>query len=193
MRAVVIHAFGGRDRLELAEVPEPPLPPDGDRIAVGAAGVSPVGWQTREGQQTRSPQVFPIVLGRDAAGVVEAVCPAARERAPGAEVFAPGRKHVIGEGIYAEQVDWNSIRSATRALTPAVAGRTVSIVQPGEGHQHTSVRPGGPGLSYRARWLAAGRLRVRFETTFPLEQAAGAHELLEAGHVRGKIALTVSA
>lgn len=296
MRAVVIHEFGGRDRLELAEVPEPRVLPDGVRIAIRAAGVNPVDWKTREGrQQTRFPHVFPIVLGWDAAGVIEAVGPAAHGLAPGGEVFVYCRKHFIGEGTYAEQVvvpdsfvahkpanlsfeeaaavplaaltayqclverlgvkpdetvlihaaaggvghfavqiaaalgarpigaasprnhdflrelgcvevvDYHDgelpqvdcaldpIGGDTLARTLAVAGRTVSIVQPGEGHQYAYVRPSGPELAHLARWLAAGRLRVRLETTFPLEQAAGAHELLEAGHVRGKIALTVSA
>jgi len=36
-----------------------------------------------------------------------------------------------------------------------------------------------------------GSLSVHLQEVLPLEQAARAHELLEAGHVRGKLALTV--
>src|SRR5690242_21207725 len=105
MRAIVIREFGGRDRLELAEIPEPKLLPDGVRIRILAAGLNPVDWKTREGrQEPRFPHVFPVVLGWDAAGVVEEVGPAAVGFAPGDEVFAYCRKHFIGEGTYAEQV-----------------------------------------------------------------------------------------
>jgi NADPH:quinone reductase-like Zn-dependent oxidoreductase len=105
MRAIAIHRFGGRDRLELADLPEPTLLPDGVRIRIRAAGVNPVDWKTREGrQEARFPHVFPVVLGWDAAGVVEEVGPAAVGFAPGDEVFAYCRKHFIGEGTYAEQV-----------------------------------------------------------------------------------------
>ena len=41
-------------------------------------------------------------------------------------------------------------------------------------------------------WIEEGRVRVHLQETFPLEEAAAAHERLEDGHVRGKIALTVS-
>jgi NADPH:quinone reductase-like Zn-dependent oxidoreductase len=296
VRAVVIHEFGGRDKLELADVPEPRLLPDGVRIGIRAAGINPVDWKTREGrQQARFPHVFPVVLGWDAAGVVEEVGPAARWFKPGDEVFAYCRKHFIGEGTYAEQVvvpdgfvahkpanlsfeeagavplaaltayqclverlqvkpgetvliqaaaggvghfavqiaaalgarpigtasprnhdflrelgcveaiDYHDgelpqvdcaldpIGGETLERTLAAAGRTISIVQPGEGHQYVYVRPSGAELSDLAHWLVDGRLRVHLEATFPLEQAAGAHERLEEGHVRGKIALTVSA
>jgi NADPH:quinone reductase-like Zn-dependent oxidoreductase len=38
----------------------------------------------------------------------------------------------------------------------------------------------------------AGQLAVHLERTLPLEEARQAHELLEAGHVRGKIILTIN-
>jgi NADPH:quinone reductase-like Zn-dependent oxidoreductase len=34
-------------------------------------------------------------------------------------------------------------------------------------------------------------LRVEVQQTFPLAQAVDAHRLLEGGHVRGKVVLTV--
>jgi NADPH:quinone reductase-like Zn-dependent oxidoreductase len=37
----------------------------------------------------------------------------------------------------------------------------------------------------------AGKLRVEIEDVLPLEEAAKAHERVEAGHTRGKIVLRV--
>ncbi len=41
------------------------------------------------------------------------------------------------------------------------------------------------------RWIDAGKLKIHVSETFPLEDAAKAHHLLEAGHVTGKLVLTI--
>ncbi|TML89937.1 MAG: NADP-dependent oxidoreductase [Actinobacteria bacterium] len=295
VRAVVIHEFGGRDKLRLEDVSEPKLFPDAVRIRIRAAGVNPVDCKTREGrQEPRFPHVFPVVLGWDAAGVVEEVGPATRWFKPGDEVYAYCRKHFVGEGTYTEQVvvpdgfvarlprnlnfaeaaavplaaltayqclveqlqikpgetvlvhaaaggvghfavqiarelgakpigtasprnhdflrelgcidaidyhegDFPGVDAAidpiggeTLEKTLSVAGRTVSIVQPGDTHGYHFVRPSGAELSVLTGWIEDGRVRVHLDDTFPLDEAAAAHERLEEGHVRGKIALTVS-
>ncbi|TVT16476.1 NADP-dependent oxidoreductase, partial [Amycolatopsis rhizosphaerae] len=51
------------------------------------------------------------------------------------------------------------------------------------------VSPSGPDLVSVNELVEAGRLSVHVERTFPLEQAALAHELSETGRVRGKIVL----
>jgi NADPH:quinone reductase-like Zn-dependent oxidoreductase len=72
MRAWIIHATGGLEQLQLADVPDPPAPgPHEVRIALRAAAlnhadlfvVRGLPWAYR----------FPHVLGTDGAGVVEAV------------------------------------------------------------------------------------------------------------------------
>ncbi len=294
MKAIVIHEFGGREQLRLEDRPEPKLLPDGVRIRIHAAGVNPVDWKTREGrQEPRFPHVFPVILGWDAAGVVEEAGAAARWFAPGDEVFAYCRKHFIGEGCYAEQVvvpdgfvarkpaslsfeeaaavplagltayqclverlqvkpnetvlihaaaggvghfavqiarelgarpigtasernhdflrqlgcvevvDYRDgafprvdaaldvIGGETLERTLEVAGRTVSIVQPVAGRFHY-VRPDGGELSLLTGWIEEGRLRPHVQEVVPLAEAARAHELLEDGHVRGKIVLRVT-
>jgi NADPH:quinone reductase-like Zn-dependent oxidoreductase len=256
-----------------------------------------VDWKTREGrQEPRFPHVFPVVLGWDAAGVVEEVGPAAVGFAPGDEVFAYCRKHFIGEGTYAEQVvvpdtfvaskptalsfaeaaavplaaltayqalvERLQLRSGETVLVHAAAGgvghfaiqiaaalgakplgtasernqdflrelgavecvdyssgnlpehvdcaldtiggdtlertleiadRTCSIVQPisGEGRHYTYVRPDGRQLAQLAELVDDGKLRPHVQEAFPLEQTARAHEVLEEGHVRGKLVLTL--
>lgn len=42
-----------------------------------------------------------------------------------------------------------------------------------------------------AEWIDAGKLQPHVSQTFPLAQAAEAHRLIEAGHVRGKLVLTL--
>jgi NADPH:quinone reductase-like Zn-dependent oxidoreductase len=39
--------------------------------------------------------------------------------------------------------------------------------------------------------MGRGELRVAVGHTFPLEQAAEAHRLIEQGHVQGKVVLTI--
>jgi len=105
MRAISIRDFGGNDRLELTDVDDPKVGPDFVLIRVRGAGLNPVDWKVREGKlEGRFPHVFPVVLGWDAAGVVEEVGPAVTRFGPGDEVFAYCRKHFVGEGTYAEYV-----------------------------------------------------------------------------------------
>ncbi len=105
MRAIALRDFGGNDRLELTDVEDPKVGPDFVLVRVRGAGLNPVDWKVREGKlEGRFPHVFPVVLGWDAAGVVEEVGPAVTRFASGDEVFAYCRKHFVGEGTYAEYV-----------------------------------------------------------------------------------------
>jgi NADPH:quinone reductase-like Zn-dependent oxidoreductase len=53
------------------------------------------------------------------------------------------------------------------------------------------VEPDRGGLTGLVELIEAGQLKVRVEQTFPLEDAAKAHELGESGRVSGKLVLTV--
>ncbi|HET6857784.1 MAG TPA: NADP-dependent oxidoreductase [Streptomyces sp.] len=54
-----------------------------------------------------------------------------------------------------------------------------------------SVEPDYAALEAIAELIDAGRIRPHVERTFPLEDAGRAHEVVAAGHVQGKIVLTV--
>jgi NADPH:quinone reductase-like Zn-dependent oxidoreductase len=73
--------------------------------------------------------------------------------------------------------------------------RHVSIVDPrtvkDQGGRYIFVRPDGGQLARLGELATAGRLRVHVSHDFPLAQAADAHRLVESGHVRGKVVLTV--
>jgi NADPH:quinone reductase-like Zn-dependent oxidoreductase len=80
-----------------------------------------------------------------------------------------------------------------------LGGRLVSVAQPPpeprEGHHEVTyifVRPSGYDLGeHITPLIAEGSLRPYVHETFPLERAAEAHELIEEGHVRGKLVVTV--
>lgn len=55
----------------------------------------------------------------------------------------------------------------------------------------TQVRSNGPQLEAFGQLLAAGIVRVAIDSTFPLADAAKAHERATHGHIQGKIVLTV--
>jgi len=85
---------------------------------------------------------------------------------------------------------------AARASVRA-GGQLTSIADPDpakgadvRGH-YVFVRPDAPGLEDLAARAGAGDLRPEIAETFPLEQAAEAHERLEDGHVRGKLVLEI--
>lgn len=74
-------------------------------------------------------------------------------------------------------------------------GRLASVVDASRvrelGGSYWFVRPDAADLAALLRLVAEGRLAVHLERTFALEEAAEAHRLLEAGHVRGKLALEI--
>lgn len=105
MKAWVIEEFGGRDRLRLAERPDPEAGEGEVVVRIHAAGVNPVDWKIREGYlKDLFPHEFPLIPGWDAAGVVEETGHSARRFRPGDEVYTYARRPVIAEGTYAERI-----------------------------------------------------------------------------------------
>lgn len=74
--------------------------------------------------------------------------------------------------------------------------RVVTIADFGAAAQGVVVSDGSAGRAFYAlgevaSLIAAGRFRVVADHVFTWSEAARAHELSQAGHVRGKIVLTV--
>ena len=59
------------------------------------------------------------------------------------------------------------------------------------GGRYVFVRPDGPGLARLGELAETGALRIEVQQEFPLAAAADAHRLIQDGHVRGKLVLTV--
>src|SRR5580658_406310 len=75
MRAVVLHEYGGPEKLKFEEnVPEPQISGNTVLIAATSASVNPIDWKLRSGAvQKMRPLSLPAILGRDVSGIVRAV------------------------------------------------------------------------------------------------------------------------
>jgi NADPH:quinone reductase-like Zn-dependent oxidoreductase len=87
MKAIVIHEYGGPEVLKYEDIPRPEPKDDQLLIRVIAAGVNPVDGMIRSGMFNGN-RAFPIILGGDAAGVVEKVGSKITKFKPGDPVFA---------------------------------------------------------------------------------------------------------
>jgi len=100
MKAMVVRAWGGPERLEAADMPRPAPAKNQVLVRVRAASVNPVDYKIRRGGDWAGlPK--PSILGYDAAGVVDAVGDNVTHLAVGDEVFYSAK--IFGrQGTYAE-------------------------------------------------------------------------------------------
>jgi NADPH:quinone reductase-like Zn-dependent oxidoreductase len=100
MKAVVLHEYGGPEKLKFEEnVPEPQISGGTVLIAAAAASVNPIDWKIRSGMRQKDvPLSFPAVLGRDVSGVVRAVGANVKHFKTGDRVLA------LSNATYAELV-----------------------------------------------------------------------------------------
>ena len=85
MRAVIVNEYGGSP--VVAEIPTPQPGPSQVLIKVRAAGVNPMDSWYASGAQRSEAATFPMVLGADAAGIVETIGAGATRFAAGDKVF----------------------------------------------------------------------------------------------------------
>lgn len=101
MKAVVINEYGGKDVLEEAEVATPAPGPKQVLVKAEATSINPIDWKLREGYLKEMFEwEFPIILGWDVAGVIEAVGEGVSNWQVGDRVFA--RPNTSRQGTYAE-------------------------------------------------------------------------------------------
>lgn len=89
MKAIIINEFGGTDKLEYAELPEPVIRENEVLVRVHAIAINPVDVKTRAGKGIggRVKNDMPIVLGWDISGVVTATGSDVKDFSVGDEVF----------------------------------------------------------------------------------------------------------
>ncbi len=117
MKAIVIDAFGGPDRLRVAEVPTPKPAAGEVLIELACTSVNPVDWKIREGMLGGLfPHAFPLILGWDAAGTVSDIGETATGLSVGERVYAYCRKPTVQWGTYAEYV---AVPASAVAAMPA--------------------------------------------------------------------------
>jgi NADPH:quinone reductase-like Zn-dependent oxidoreductase len=122
MKAIRQHEFGGPEVLRYEDAPIPGLKPAEVRVRVHAVGLNPPDWYLREGYKMLPPEwqpkvPFPVILGTDISGVVEAVADDVKDFSVGDEVYSMVRFPSYGlSQAYAEYV---SVPASELALKPA--------------------------------------------------------------------------
>jgi NADPH:quinone reductase-like Zn-dependent oxidoreductase len=103
MKAVVLPDFGAAGALRQMSVPEPA---EGEvRVRVHAASVNGFDVSVAHGRlQGMMEHRFPVVLGKDFAGVVDAIGAGVTGFAPGDRVFGVVTKPYLGDGSFGEFV-----------------------------------------------------------------------------------------
>ncbi|MDE2060253.1 MAG: quinone oxidoreductase [candidate division NC10 bacterium] len=94
MRAIRIHEYGDPDVLRCEEVALPEPGAGEARVKIDAVGINFIDIYQRKGQY---PDPLPVIPGREAAGVVDAVGPGVSELTPGTRVG-----YAMQVGAYAE-------------------------------------------------------------------------------------------
>ena len=124
MKAIRQHQFGGAEVLLYENAPMPELQAGEVLVRVYAVGINPPDWYLRDGYKMLPPEwqpqvAFPVILGTDMSGVIEAIADDVAGFALGDEVYAmvrfPGG--LAGDSrAYAEYV---SVPAAELARKPA--------------------------------------------------------------------------
>jgi NADPH:quinone reductase-like Zn-dependent oxidoreductase len=205
MRAIGEDKLGGP--VALIDLPTPKVGADEVLIRVRAAGVNPFDWKVADGElRDEMEHRFPLILGFDAAGVVERVGANVTELAEGDEVYGYLFKPVMGEGTYAEYVGApaaivarkpESVGFAEAAALPTpglTAMALVGAVDPGKGDTVLIVGATG-GVGSYAIQLAAKRgahvIATARRTNEAFARELGATEVVD--HARGALVEAVRA
>jgi NADPH2:quinone reductase len=105
MRTVISHRYGGPEVLEVVELPTPSPGPDQVLVAVRAAALNPVDLAMRDGLMASAiGEPFPLGLGWDIAGTVEAVGDGVDRWVVGDEVVGLRDEFVGPTGAHATHV-----------------------------------------------------------------------------------------
>jgi NADPH:quinone reductase-like Zn-dependent oxidoreductase len=155
MRAVTVRQFGQSPQVE--ELATPVAGPGQVLIKLAAASVNPMDAKLASGEWRPAPVIFPMVLGVDGAGIIEAVGEGVTRFSPGDRVFGQLFIPPVGSsGTYADFVAVTS--DAPLALVPGgldlmraaaapTAGTTglslIDLLEPAEGQIVLIVGAGG--------------------------------------------------
>ena len=135
MKAIRQHEFGGPEVLRYEDAPIPELKQSEVLVRVHAIGINPPDWYLRDGYKMLPPEwqpqvSFPVILGTDVSGVIEAVADDVTDFPVGGEVYSMVRFPsglAGGSKAYAEYV--------------SVPVSEVAIKPTGIDHVHTAGAP----------------------------------------------------
>jgi NADPH:quinone reductase-like Zn-dependent oxidoreductase len=206
MKAVRQHEFGGPEVLRYEDAPRPQLEPGEVVVRVHAAGLNPPDWYLRDGYKMLpaewQPKIaFPLILGTDVSGVVEAVADDVQGFAVGDEVYAMVRFPTGlagGSRAYAQYV---SVPATELAIKPSridhvrAAGAPMSLLtawqflvalghnetNPLQPHQHAPVPLGGKTVMVVGAAGGVGHFALqlaKWKGARVIAVASGEHEAL---------------
>jgi NADPH:quinone reductase-like Zn-dependent oxidoreductase len=135
MKAVRQHGFGGPEVLRYEDAPMPELKPGDALVRVHAVGINPPDWYLRDGYKALPPEwqpkvQFPLILGTDVSGVIEAVADDVVGFSAGDEVYAMVRFPGGMNGESRAYAEWVSVPVSELAQKPA-----------GIDHSHAAAAP----------------------------------------------------
>ena len=168
MRALHVPAAGAQP--QLGEIPTPSATPGTVLVRVKAAGLNPVDNGIASGMMSEMiPHEYPLVLGRDAAGVVEAVGEGVEGISEGDEVLGhvllapPVQAGTLAEyavlpaaAVAPKPQGLDFVTAAALPLAGAAASQSVDAVDPQSG-QTVLVNGAGGGVGSFALQLLAAR------------------------------------
>lgn len=129
MRAVTVSDYGGAPLV--TEMPTPDAGPGQVRIKLVAAGMNPLDSKLASGERRPAPATFPMVLGVDGAGIVDAVGEGVTRFTLGERIFGQLLVPPIGSaGTYAEYVAVTAdapLASVPEGLDLVVAGAVPTV------------------------------------------------------------------
>ncbi|MFS0671581.1 NADP-dependent oxidoreductase [Ornithinibacillus sp. 179-J 7C1 HS] len=193
-RAVIINQYGGKEVLEECTVTLPELADNQVLVREKATSINPIDWKLREGYLKQMfDWEFPIILGWDVAGIIEAVGSNVTNWKVGDEVFA--RPDTTRFGTYAEftivddhllALKPNSISFEEAAAVP-LAGLTAyqALFDYGEleKNQKVLIHAGAGGVGTFAIQLAKNAGAYVYTTASPknhgLLRTLGADEVID--------------
>ena len=184
MKAGRIHRFGPPSVILIDEIPRPTPQDDELVVRVAAAGVGPWDALIREGKSVvRLP--FPIVLGSDLAGTVEAVGSGALPFKPGDEVFGVTNKQFFG--AYAEyavaSAEMVAAKPKSLSFVEAASVPVVAVTAHQMLFDHAALKAGQAVLIYGAAGnVGAYAVQLAKQAGLRVFATAGAADL---DHVRG--------
>ncbi|KII11397.1 NADP-dependent oxidoreductase [Phaeobacter sp. S60] len=139
MKAAIIETYGGPDHFRMAELPRPEPKPGELLIRIQTSSVNPVDVGVRAGNILPDEAAnFPMILGWDAAGTVEALGPEIDDFAPGDRVMAispqPGSlvgTHAQFAALPASQVVKiaDAVSFTTAAAVPLIGSTALAALQ----------------------------------------------------------------
>lgn len=135
MKAIRQHEFGGPEVLRYEDAPVPELNAGEVLVRVRAVGINPPDWYLRDGFKSLPPEWrpegnFPIILGTDVSGVVEAVADDVKDFSVGDEVYSMVR---FPEGVFGD--------SRAYAQYVSVPASQVAVKPSGIDHSHAAGAP----------------------------------------------------